>query len=115
MLCDAQAMTAIVAPQSRGRERMTRVLDSLAQDLWPRGSCPACRTVPAGRCPACTQAVADSRMVNTAIAAIENAPAEEEAHAVYQACLHALVRVRLLPGRSPARGRAAFGLCLPPC
>ncbi len=115
MLCDAQSMTAIVERQSRGRERMTRVLDSLAQVLWPRGSCPACRTVPAGRCPACTQALADSRMVNTAIAAIENAPAEEEALAVYQACLHALVRGRLDAGwaRSPARG--GFWLCVSPC
>jgi hypothetical protein len=106
-LCDARAMTAIVEHQSRARERMTRVLDSLAQDLWPRGSCPACRTVPAGRCPACTRAVADSRIVNTAIAAIENAPAEADALAAYQACLHALVKVRLLMRHWQGWGQAA--------
>jgi hypothetical protein len=69
------------------RERMVGTLDALATALTPVPTCPACRATLADVCPECTQARADLRAVNRAIAAVEVAATEAAALTAYQACL----------------------------
>ena len=85
-------MHTIVRARPAERERIICVLESLACGLMPDSSrCPECRPALASRCPECTRALSDSRTVNTAIAAVQNAATDAQALTAYRACLLALI------------------------
>jgi hypothetical protein len=83
---------------------MVSTLDALTYALMPVRGCRACRAMLTGACPECTQARADLRAVNTAMAAVEVAETEAQALAAYQACVLGLANA--VPAR-PARDGTA--------
>lgn len=79
------------ANYSPSRERMTTILDALAFGLLPPLHCRDCRDSLRDRCPDCAQKLDAAADVNAGLDAVESAATEEEALAVYHACLLGLV------------------------
>jgi hypothetical protein len=74
------------------RERMTTILDALGYGLMPPQHCRECRPLLNEKCERCRELLAIAARVTAAVYAVEDAATDEEAAAVYRACVLGLAQ-----------------------